>query len=116
MQRFYAEQTGASWCVRDHEIITPFGPARGKPMLVQWCSGQAQAEALARTLNETRGHASDEPRCVECGAQPAGGKPRAALAVIPDSQEIRGIILRLSEPPHFRGFRLVSVGGQRRSA
>ena len=72
IQRFYAEQTGASWCVRDHEIITPFGPARGKPMLVQWCSGQAQAEALAKTLNETRGHASDEPRCVQCGAQPAG--------------------------------------------
>ena len=75
MQRFYAEQTGASWCVRDHEIITPLGPARGKPMLVQWCSGQIQAEALARTLNETRGHARDEPRCVECGAQPAGGDP-----------------------------------------
>ena len=57
MQRFYAEQTGASWCVRDHEIVTPFGPARGKPMLVQWCSGQALAESLAKMLNETRGHA-----------------------------------------------------------
>jgi hypothetical protein len=72
MPRFYAEQTGASWCVRDREIVTPLGPARGKPMLVQWCSGQAQAEALAMTLNETRGHASDEPRCSNCGAQPAG--------------------------------------------
>lgn len=82
MQRFSAEQTGASWCVRDREIITPLGPARGKPRLVQWCSGQAQAESLAKTLNETRGHASDEPRCVECGTQPAGpaGSPTPRCA------------------------------------
>lgn len=70
--RFYAEQSGASWCVRDSEILTPFGPSRGKPMLVEWCSGQSEAEGLAQRLNETRGHASDEPKCVNCGAQPAG--------------------------------------------
>jgi hypothetical protein len=73
--RFYVEQTGASWCVRDHEIVTPFGPARGKPMLVQGCSSQAKAEELAASLNETRGHAADEPKCVTCGPQPAGGGP-----------------------------------------
>jgi hypothetical protein len=56
-------------------------------MLVQWCSGQALAESLAKMLNETRGAARDEPRCVECGAQPTGGDPSAALAVIPDWQE-----------------------------
>lgn len=77
--RFYVEQSGASWCVRDREILTSFGPTRGKPMLVQWCSGQVEAEALAKTLNETRGHAADEPKCVTCGAQPAGSEhPKCA--------------------------------------
>jgi len=71
-ERFYAEQTGASWCVRDREILTPLGPARGKPMLVQWCSGRDLAEALAKRLNETCGHAADEPKGVNCGKQPAG--------------------------------------------
>jgi len=51
-------------------------------MLVQWCSGQALAEALAKTLNQTRGHTGDEPRCVECGTQPAGpiGSPTQRCA------------------------------------
>jgi hypothetical protein len=31
MQRFYAEQTGASWCVRDHEIITPLDSRHSLP-------------------------------------------------------------------------------------
>jgi hypothetical protein len=73
--RFYAEQSGASWCVRDREILIPLGPMRGQPRIVQWFSTQPQAEAETQELNTTRAHASDEPRCVRCGIQPASGEP-----------------------------------------
>lgn len=73
--RFYAEQSGASWCVRDREILIPLGPMRGQPRIVQWFSDEGLAYDLAYELNNTRGHASDEPRCVRCGKQPAAGEP-----------------------------------------
>lgn len=75
MERFYVEQDGASWCVRDHEIVYTLGLARGQPRRVQWCNTKEDAEQVAKELNASRGHASDEPRCIECGAQPAGGDP-----------------------------------------
>lgn len=74
-ERFYAEQNGASWCVRDREILTQIGPMRGQPRIVEWCSEQSQAEQEARKLNASRGPASNEPKCVRCGKQPAGGDP-----------------------------------------
>ena len=82
MQRFYVEQNGASWCVRDREILISIGAMRGQPHIVQWFSDEALAYDLAYELNNTRGHASDEPRCVECGAQPAGpvGSPTPRCA------------------------------------
>lgn len=58
--RFYVEQSG-SWCVRDREILITLGVMRRQPQIVQWCGSQAEAEELARNLNATRGHASDEP-------------------------------------------------------
>jgi hypothetical protein len=75
MERFYAEQVGASWCVRDREIFVTLGPLHGQAHVVQWCSSQPQAEQIVRELNSTRGRAADEPRCVRCGKQPAGGDP-----------------------------------------
>lgn len=75
MERFYVEQDGASWCMRDREIVYTLGPARGKARRVQWFGTQAEALNAAQERNRTRGHASDEPKCVECGAQPAGGDP-----------------------------------------
>lgn len=74
-ERFYVEQSGASWCVRDREIRTQIGPMRGRPRIVQWFSDEALAYDLAYELNNTRGHAADEPKCVRCGKQPAGGDP-----------------------------------------
>lgn len=79
-QRFYAERSGATFCVRDREILIPLGPARGQPRIVEWCDTEEQAKQLAKMLNETRGHASDEPRCVNCGGQPAGGDPPRCAA------------------------------------
>ncbi len=73
--RFYIEEVGSSWCVRDREIVIPLGPMCGQSHIVQWCRGQTQAEEVASKLNEMRSLASDEPRCVDCGAQPAGGNP-----------------------------------------
>ena len=71
-ERFYVEQCRVSWCVRDSEILIPLGAMRGQPHIVQWCSSQEQAEEVASKLNATRGHAADEPQCVDCGTQPAG--------------------------------------------
>lgn len=71
-ERFYVEQDGASWCVRDREIVYTLGMARGQPRRVQWFNTQEEAARAAQEMNRTRGHASDEPKCVECGAQPAG--------------------------------------------
>ena len=73
--RFYVERNGASWCVRDREIFTTVGPMRGHDHIVKWCRSQWEAQEKAHELNETRGHASDEPLCVRCGQQPAGGDP-----------------------------------------
>ncbi len=78
--RFYVEEVGSSWCVRDREIVIPLGPMRGQAHIVQWCRGQAQAEEVVSMLNATRSKASDEPRCVDCGAQPAGGNPPRCAA------------------------------------
>ena len=81
-ERFFVEEKGGSWAVRDSEILIRYGPQRGFPFLVQWCSDQAQAKAKAAELNAARGHAADEPKCCVCGAQPAGGDekyPRCGL-------------------------------------
>jgi hypothetical protein len=72
MERFFAEKNGASWCVRDRELFIQLGPMRGQPRIVEWFGDQGRAEQKAKQLNETRGHVSFEPHCVECGAQPAG--------------------------------------------
>ena len=74
-QRFYVEKDGPSFCVRDREILITLGAMRGQPHIVQWFNSQQEAELAAKELNETRGHASDEPRCIRCGKQPAGGDP-----------------------------------------
>jgi len=58
--RFYADHSG-SWCVRDRETLIMLGVMQGQPRIVQWCGSQAEAEELARKLNATLGHASDEP-------------------------------------------------------
>lgn len=71
-ERFYVEADGASWCVRDREIVYTLGAASGSPRRVLWCSTKEEAEQEAREMNRTRGHASSEPHCIECGAQPAG--------------------------------------------
>jgi hypothetical protein len=73
--RFYAEQNGASWCVRDREILIPIGPMRGQPHIVEWFSSQSQAENCVLELSATREHAADEAHSVSCGQQPAGGDP-----------------------------------------
>jgi len=76
MQRFYVEQNGAVWCVRDREILTPLGPMHGQPRIVQWFSGDLRAYDRAYELNNnTHAHASDDPRCSQCGKQPAAGDP-----------------------------------------
>lgn len=77
-ERFYAHTDGYSWSVRDREILIPIGAMRGQPHIEQWCSSQGEAERVARELNATRGHAKDEPKCIECGAQPAGPAGSAA--------------------------------------
>lgn len=69
--RFYPKQQGYSWAVFDREIQTLDGYDRN----VGWFRNEEKAQAHADELNRTRGHASDEPRCVECGRQPAGGTP-----------------------------------------
>jgi len=71
-ERFYVEPDGYSWCVRDREIVYTLGSGRGQPRRILWRSTKEEAEQEAKQMNETRGHASDEPKCVECGAQPAG--------------------------------------------
>jgi hypothetical protein len=75
MERFYDEKSRASWCVRDREILIPIGPMLGQAYIVQWCSSKEKAEQIAQEMNNTRGHAADEPRCVRCGKQPAGSGP-----------------------------------------
>jgi len=57
--RFYADKS-ISWCVRDRETLTTLGEVPGQPRIVQWCGSQVEAEELARKLNATSGHASDE--------------------------------------------------------
>jgi len=58
--RFYADHRG-SWCVRDRETLIKLGDEmHGQPWIVQWCGSQAEAEELARKLNATHCHASDE--------------------------------------------------------
>ena len=74
-ERFQTRAEGPSWCVVDTEILTTIGPRPGSPRTVQWFSTEEEARAKADELNRTRGHASDEPRCIECGAQPAAGNP-----------------------------------------
>ncbi|HYT34334.1 MAG TPA: hypothetical protein VEL69_04815 [Ktedonobacteraceae bacterium] len=80
MERFYVEQNGASWCVRDREIVYTLGVARGQPRRVVWRSTKEEAEQEAKQMNETRGHADSEPRCTRCGKQPAGGDPPMCAA------------------------------------
>lgn len=70
--RFYVDGSNFSWAVRDREILIRFGPGRGESRVVEWCVSKEKAEAKARELNATRGRAADEPKCVRCGAQPAG--------------------------------------------
>jgi Zn ribbon nucleic-acid-binding protein len=79
-ERFYVEDAGGSWAVRDSEIwpVMPKG-MKPQPLLVQWHTKEQDARNHAQELNRTRGHAVDEPKCIECGAQPAGGDgPRCA--------------------------------------
>jgi hypothetical protein len=71
-ERFYVDTDDYSYCVRDREILYTLGASCGEPRVVQWCSSKEKAEQVAKELNATRGHASDEPKCVRCGAQPAG--------------------------------------------
>lgn len=73
--RFEAKSDGVSWKVIDTEILVKTGGYYGPtvPYHVQWCRNEQEARDRAANLNETRGHAVDEPTCVNCGAQPAGG-------------------------------------------
>lgn len=69
--RFYPKKQGYSWAVYDREIQTIDGYDRN----VGWFSNEEKAQTHAEELNRTRGHAKDEPRCVNCGGQPASGTP-----------------------------------------
>jgi hypothetical protein len=70
-ERFYVERDGMSWCIRDREICYMRGPTVGQHRRILWFTTQRRALEQLRVLNRTRGHACDEPRCIECGAQPA---------------------------------------------
>src|SRR5260370_6947461 len=52
ISRFYVEEVGSSWCVRDREISIPLGPMRGQPHIVQWCSSQAQPVEIVSKLTQ----------------------------------------------------------------
>jgi hypothetical protein len=75
MNRFEARRDGLSWKIVDTEIKVRqsgyYSPVVART--VQWCTTETEANALAENLNNTRGHARDEPKCCVCGTQPASG-------------------------------------------
>jgi hypothetical protein len=69
--RFMVRGTAPNCCVVDTEIAG----YQGTPLVVRWFTDDQAAKEYAQELNATRGHAKDEPKCVVCSSQPAGGDP-----------------------------------------